>query len=204
MEIAVALIAAAAGFAGGYFGSKWNAQTSLSQWQREQLLNYCADLVAAGQEIVQNGRDLQDGKNPAFPLEAAQRLQHAQACIMLLSDKVGEPGQNYVIACLNILQEPIIELPEGQFSTPASQAAAAASGRFLRAAHDFLTNIQAQPTPLQQAWLRIRSNVSAAAVWIGAVQPPQPKRRVPSYPQPTEPGPDDQHLPPPPEAPTTL
>src|SRR5689334_3467972 len=88
MDAGTALVGLGGGviaLGGVYLGSQWEAQRNLAQWRRERLLEFCSDLLAAGNEIVNVGWDV---KASAFPEEAKQRLDRALSGILLLSDEL--------------------------------------------------------------------------------------------------------------------
>jgi hypothetical protein len=172
VAIVVALIAAGAGFIGGYLGSKWNAETELAQWQRDRLLQYCSDLLAAAGEIVDVGRDIQEGKQPPFPYEASRRMEHAVGGISLLSFQLHNPASDFAKKTLEIMKEPHMQLSAGHHLTPAMDRSAKARGLYMRRSHDLLMNIRPRPSPLHRAWARVKPNIRGIAVSMGLMQAP--------------------------------
>ena len=88
---AVAIVVAAIAFIGGYYSSRWQARHALEQWRRERLLEFCSDLLAAGNEIT-------DFAWESGPTATVQRMRRAFASILLLSEELGDAANAYVEA----------------------------------------------------------------------------------------------------------
>jgi hypothetical protein len=181
VAIFVALIAASFGFVGGYYGARWQAQSNLEQWQRDELLKVCTDFIAVSGEIVEVGREIQDFKNPLFPTDVVGRFMQAYAGICLLSNRLAASAHGLVIAAMGILTEgPVVSsyLPEG---SPALARTAAARGLFLRAAHNILLDQPRPVTTPRRMWRRlptgVRDPLTRAAIFIGLI--PQPLAPAP-------------------------
>ena len=105
VAIFVALIAAGAGFAGGYLGSRWQAESNLAQWRRDRLLQFCADLLAAGGELEDLGRAAAGGEVIPYPKEAFNRMRLARSRVLLLSDELGAIAFAYTRADMDFVMK---------------------------------------------------------------------------------------------------
>ena len=169
--IGAAVIAAIAAFLVGYFGAKWTAEGELVQWQRDELMRFSADLVAASGEIVDWGQSLQDNPLLPYPGESVSRLRHAQSCILMLSDRLAPSSKEYFEATMGIILEGPVVSDNLAEATPAATRTAKASGLFLRAAHDLIHSVPQRPN----LWQRVESTMREAVVGVGLVAPPPPK-----------------------------
>jgi hypothetical protein len=190
VAIVVALIAAGAGFAGGYYSAKWKAESDLEQWRREKLLAFCADFLAASGEIINVGQSIQDFKNPPFPTEIVGRFMQAHAGICLLSDQLAASAQKVLTSALKILVEGPVVTDNLAESSPAIARTYATRGLFLRAAHDFLLNLPRRTTIWERMWNRlpdgVRSPLTSAATVIGLIAPRREGTAPPTPPAPPQ------------------
>src|SRR2546426_196849 len=93
----VAIVVAALGIAGGYLVARWQARYGLEQWRRERLLEFCADLVAAGSKASGGGKT-------KWTFDEMNRLDHAIGCIRLLSEDLARPALNYQGAIFGVVR----------------------------------------------------------------------------------------------------
>ncbi len=152
VTLIVAAIGVAAGFIGGYLSARWQARNDLAQWRRDRLLQYCADLVAAGVQ-------LSEYEDKEFPHEASTRLQHAKACVFMLSEELSDPAQGYLIATLELLREKFRVPEDKKRHDAATKKYGKAEGRFLRDAHDYLRDLAMNPPAWSKVWTRVRTAV---------------------------------------------
>ncbi|MFI5282475.1 MAG: hypothetical protein ACHQ0J_05030 [Candidatus Dormibacterales bacterium] len=103
--ILAAVIGALAAFTGGYFGSRWQAESELAQWRRDQLLQICADVLAAGPQVMDSATDVTPTSKPPWPSEPVNRLMRAGSTIRLLSEDLYGPASAYSNAILAFLSE---------------------------------------------------------------------------------------------------
>ena len=92
---AVAIIVAIIAFVGGYYSARWQARHTLAQWRRDRLLQFCSDLMAAGNEIVDFAWE---SRTSAYPNAQVQRMRRAFASILLLSEELADDANGYVHA----------------------------------------------------------------------------------------------------------
>jgi hypothetical protein len=155
----VALIAAGAGFAGGYLGSRWQAESELAQWRRDQLLRFCADLLAAGAEATEAATDIHMGSEVIYPKEMMRRFQHASGCVRLLTDELEEPALAYVESLNEVLDTaPPEEGKDAEFGAAVPNAHNCAL-LFQVAARGVLLAMPKQPTfveRIRSAWAGLR------------------------------------------------
>jgi len=152
VALVVALIGAGAGFAGGYFGARWQAGTNLAQWRRDRLLQFCADLLAAGLELTDIGRGLLVGESyPPNKMEATKRLEHAVSCVWLLSGELAEPARDYHHAVINLVKRKGRKLDDPELVAEATQR-----GRFIGTARFWLLDLAPSPTPWSHAWAFVK------------------------------------------------
>jgi hypothetical protein len=107
-------------------------------------------------EIVKFGGEVQDGQNPGYPADEADRLGHALAGVHLLTANLSPSAQACVEATMTIILEDPLELPPGTF-TPAANKTAKSRGLFIRAAHDLMLYIPASKTLRTQISERIQA-----------------------------------------------
>ncbi len=150
---AAALVAAVLSFAGGYYGARWQANNNLEQWQREQLVQFCADLMAAGHEGDDYTSAKIAGGNPAYPAEAVSRMRHAFACIALVNQGLAGVAHEYRIAVLN---EVIAAAPGNPgVLTAEQQASAKTGGIFLAAANKVLVGTTEPLSKWDRVYVRV-------------------------------------------------
>lgn len=185
VAILVALIAAAAGFAGGYLGSRWQAETNRAQWRRDQLLQFCADLLAAGGEVVDVANALKRGEKQDWPTDALRRVSHAYECISLLSRELSSLANNYRSAVLAHLAAAPKGGKVGEL-TKEDADVVDAFALFTASAHVVLLDLRTQPT----RWHDLRRQI--ASLWAKGkgiaktqMRPPPTTAQGPVSPPPT-------------------
>lgn len=156
VAIAVALIAAAAGFAGGYFGSRWQAETALAQWRRDKLLQFCGDYLAAQKKLIDASWSRVDDADVEFPEETSNLMLQAHSSIRLLSTEL----EQFASACTKNTFAAWNAVAHGQGNIGmALDLAGSAMGQFVAEAHVELMKRQPIPT----LWTRFRSRLAA---WV--------------------------------------
>jgi hypothetical protein len=138
IAVGIVLISVVGSFVGGYFGARWKAGTDLAQWRRDRLLQFCADFLEAGKELIDFAYSLEEGQPFQHPQDVDNRLLHAWARIRLLSEELGayalkaQQDISHVLA----IAEATGELR--QHLDAAIDASAQSYGILLGAAHDVL------------------------------------------------------------------
>jgi hypothetical protein len=189
MDLAGIIVAGIA-FAGGYFSAQWQARHALAQWRRERLLEFCSDLLAAGNEIIDVAWDYAGGE--LYPTEETQRLQRAFASILLLSDELSDDARAYSDAVHDALAEVMKAIRDNANNRPEREAtrkkAQGAGGRFTAKAQFLLLdkwpdNSRAATLgrTAGKAWLMVRNTRAASAV-VGQVERVRTGRAKPTPP----------------------
>lgn len=179
VAIVVALIGAGAGFAGGYFGARWQAGTNLAEWRRDQLLQFCADLLAAGREITdRSGLILAEFEEPRADPEPVTRIDHARACVELLSKELSDPAQEYCRAVVKAFAAAFAEPIDKKELRSAIRAADDQQRLFTHTARDLLLDTPEHPTLWSLVWARIQSTRASSSIRaaIEKAVAPAPKR----------------------------
>lgn len=160
LAIGVALIGAGAGFGGGFFGARWQARHTLAQLRRDRLLQFCADLLAAGGELLRaNVVKVEDRR---YPVETMQRFAHAVACVVLLGGQdLDEPAFAHQDAVLAAFGEAVDPNSDPSKQDQALKAAATCQAQFMWLAHNLLLNTPRNPRRWWEVWKR---EPNAAAV----------------------------------------
>jgi hypothetical protein len=147
---AVTLGVAATGFVGGYFSARWQAGAAREQWRRERLLEFCADLVAAGRELVGLHWETKERR---YPIEAVHRLDHAVACVLLLGGTdLDDPAFAYQSAVLDAINAQFAPDSDPQRVQATLKSATDCQATFLWLAHNLLLGTTTKPS----RWSRLR------------------------------------------------
>jgi hypothetical protein len=145
VAIAVAII----GVTGGYLGARWRARTELAQWRRERLLEFCANLVAAGRELLWL---LVESGERRYPSETVRRFDHAVACVLLVGGTdLDTPVFAYQSAVLDAVNAALAADPQKQ--TKAYETAIERQASLLVMAHNLLLDTAQS----QGLWWRLTS-----------------------------------------------
>lgn len=156
VAIVVALIAATAGFAGAYLGSRWQAATNLAQWRREKLLDYSSDLLAASNEMTAVIGRIEGGTADSAS-EEMHHLYQAYGAIALLSVDLQPAARSLVDAQRASLREVRTNEPK---MDELDRGVAAALTRFTVAARDILNAVPAVQTTPQRMWSRVPAQLA--------------------------------------------
>jgi hypothetical protein len=149
----VAIVVAAIGIGGVSVGARLQSRSSLAQWRRDRLLQFCADLVAAGRELV--GRRWETDDPRRYPTETIQRLDHAVACVLLLGGQdLDKPAFAYQGAVLDALNAAIGPDSDSQKKEQTLKTAVEAQANFLWLAHNLLLDSAEKPRRWWQFWSR--------------------------------------------------
>jgi hypothetical protein len=172
VAIFVALIAAGFGFTGGYYGSRWQAETNLAQWRRDQLLQFSAAILAAGETIMDFTRGAAHNPTVAAPDQADYELVHAWNRIRLLGTELEIASGLYVTAILETEREALRlqrNLGGATVGTLAKRSAAVipAQNRFTIEARLAILTVETQPNPFVRAWSHVSPRIHS--MWDEAI-----------------------------------
>jgi hypothetical protein len=160
----VAIVVAVIGIAGVYVGTRLQARTGLAQWRRERLLEFCADLLAAGRQLMDTGWEIEAKHGDVmYPIESTQQLGHAYACVTLLSDELNDSAHELVMAHMDLVRRAYAKAGDPQQPSPDVDAASRSAGRFARAARDVIMDFPSGPVAPWESWSRNRGRPKAEA-----------------------------------------
>jgi hypothetical protein len=144
-SVAVPLATALIGLIGGYVLAQVQGRLDLAQWRRDRLLQFCADLLAACNEVTDKAQDILNGEDVPYPREEMRRLMHAYQCVHLLSRELDKAASKCGTAHAALLRDAYGRAANPQ-ADPDFMAANLAAGRFASDAHDLLRGIRAKKT----------------------------------------------------------
>jgi hypothetical protein len=195
--IIAAFVGAAIALIGTYIGPRLQAKAERAQWRRDRLLQFCADFLAASGSVVEVGRQIQDGKQPDYPVDAVGRLEHAYACICLLSDVLAESAHNHLVATVGLMTKTQADIG------PPMEDSAKTRGLFLRSALNLLNDLAPQPNVWQRVQSKIAPHVPKSVIGFGVKTGllAEPRKSAGPVPSPAGVQPPPPAPPPPPVAP---
>jgi hypothetical protein len=140
LQVVLGLAAPVSALLGVLVGSRQAAGTATAQWRRDRLLQFCADLLAAGDEVVTEAREMEEERETkiprrAYPAAAIHRLQHSLGCVRLLSAELSPVATYYVTSAIDVLT--VAEGSGAEFNAGIGRYGNA-SGKFQRAAYEHL------------------------------------------------------------------
>lgn len=115
LQVALSLVAPAAALIGVGLGSRLTASSAEAHWRRDRLLDFCAELIAAGQEASRESRKVADElaadpeSQPPYPHEATEHLHRALGSVRLLSPGLADPAADYASAVIEVVDHSIKE-----------------------------------------------------------------------------------------------
>ncbi len=160
----VAIVVAALGIAGGYFGARWRARSDLAQWQRERLLEFCADLLAAGGDLRDASWEIGQGNDVPYPAETMRNLAHAYACVTLLSQELSNFANRSATAYADLVRRAYAKAGNPDQPAPDFDAAATNAGRFAREANHVLLGVRKSEAAWWRFWSPTKSKPDETAV----------------------------------------
>ncbi len=147
---AVTLAVAAVGFSGGFFSARWQAGTAREQWRRERLLEFCADLLAAGTELYDLGGVIRAGDDVPYPAEAARKLMHSYQCVHLLSRELSPTANRCATAYMAVIRDAYGHAGDAAQPAPNFDTASTNAGLFASDVNSVLLDVP----PWWQFWSR--------------------------------------------------
>ena len=166
VAILIAFISAGTAFAGGYLGSRLQARNELAQWRRDRLLQFCADLLAAGAELEDVARTAAGGEDVPYPREAFNHVRLARSRVMLLSEELGDIAYAFTKAAMELAVEGRKRPLDLQSFLGMAGKLGQNQGRFLRAAHNHLRDYPSSPSFWRQLWSRVPASVQTAVAKV--------------------------------------
>jgi hypothetical protein len=180
VAIVVALIAGPI----GYFSARWQARNDLAQWRRDRILEFSSDLLASGGELTDHGWDIvEQGEDVPYPTEIMRKVQHAVACISLLSRDLRKPASDCAVAHAQVVKKAYEHAHDANLPGADFDAAATSAVVFTQNAHRILVDIPESPTvgSLVWAWVKrsrpwsgTRAAIVRAVTPRASVAPPAP------------------------------
>jgi hypothetical protein len=162
----------------GYFSARWRGRNDLAQWRRDRLLEFSSDLLASGGELIDKGWDIvEQGEDVPYPSETMRKVQHAVACISLLSSELRKPASDCAVAHAQVVKQAYDHAHDANLPGADFDAAATSAAGFARKAHRILVDIPESPTIGWLVWARVkrsRSYVSMLAAIVRSVTPAPP------------------------------
>jgi hypothetical protein len=150
VAVVVAVIGAGAGFIGGYLSARWRTRSELAQWRRDRLLVFCADLIAAGRELLGQGWEEEQRQ---YPTDAVRRLDQALALVLLLGGQdLDDPAFAYQGKVMDALNAAVALDGDPEKRDQTVKTALEAQASFLWLAHNLLLAIPQDPRRWWQVW----------------------------------------------------
>lgn len=170
VTLVVAAIGAGAGFIGGFLSARWQARNDLAQWRRDRLLQFCADLLAAGAELEDVARTAAGGEEVPYPREAFNHIRLARSRVMLLSEELGDIAFAFTKAAMELAVEGRRRPLDLQSFLDMAGKLGQSQGRFLRAAHNHLRDYPSGPSPWRTVWTRVPASVRKVVAKVAAAR----------------------------------